>query len=144
VFSLSSFSCVSSYSFVCTIGRGPERAERRQPGIHLLKRLGFQSVETALGIHGALHKAGLAQHAQVLGDARLRETKLTFNVSHRLWDETRRLKIARRFASAMMSNTIFCRSFCERCGSSSNVTSCPVPCDDDGSPAENVTLTAGL
>src|SRR4029450_2131604 len=63
VFSLSSFSCVSIELFVGLHPReGTGRAERRQPGIHLLKRLGFQSVETTLAVHGALHKTQNAQH----------------------------------------------------------------------------------
>jgi hypothetical protein len=39
---------------------GPEPAERSQPGIHLLKRFRFQTVETALRVHRGFH--GLAQH----------------------------------------------------------------------------------
>ena len=63
---------------------GPEPTERSQPGIHLLKRLRFQPVETALGVHGGFHEAGVAQHAQVLGHGRLGHTQLTLDLSHRL------------------------------------------------------------
>ena len=63
---------------------GPEPAERSQPGIHLLQWFRFQPVETALGVHRGFHETGLAQHAQVLGDGRLRHTKLTLDLSHRL------------------------------------------------------------
>ena len=63
---------------------GPEPAERRQPGFHLLKGFRFQSVETALCVHRGFHKTGLAQHAQVLGHGRLRHAKLTLDLSHRL------------------------------------------------------------
>src|SRR5579863_2482281 len=63
---------------------GPEAAELSQPGIDLLKGPRFQPVETALCVHGGLHETGVAQHAQVLGDGRLRHTKLTLDLSHRL------------------------------------------------------------
>jgi hypothetical protein len=45
---------------------GPEPTERSQPGIHLLKWLRFQSVETALCVHRGFYETGLSQHAQVL------------------------------------------------------------------------------
>src|SRR5258708_4763254 len=63
---------------------GPEPAELRQPGIHLLKRSRFQPVETALRVHRGFHETGVAQHSQVLGHGRLRHTKLTLDLSHRL------------------------------------------------------------
>ena len=63
---------------------GPEAAELGQPGIHLLKWLRFQPVETALGIYRGFHETGLAQHAQVLGHGRLRHTKVALDLSHRL------------------------------------------------------------
>jgi hypothetical protein len=63
---------------------GPEPAELSQPGIHLLKWFRFQPVETALCVHRGFHETGLAQHSQVLGHGRLRHTKLTFDLSHRL------------------------------------------------------------
>src|SRR5229473_4802700 len=63
---------------------GPEPAELSQPGIHLLKWFRFQSVETALCVHRGFHETGIAQHAQVLGHGRLRHTKLTLDLSHRL------------------------------------------------------------
>src|SRR5262249_22278577 len=44
----------------------------------------FQPVQTALCIHRAFNETGLAQHAQVLGHGRLRHTKLTLDLSHRL------------------------------------------------------------
>ena len=58
--------------------------ELSQPGIHLLKRFRFQPVETALCVYRGFHETGIAQHAQVLGHSRLRHTKLTLNLSHRL------------------------------------------------------------
>ena len=64
--------------------RGPEPAERRQPGIQLLQWCRCQSVETALGVHGGFHEAGVAQHAQVLRHGRLRHTELTLDLAHRL------------------------------------------------------------
>jgi hypothetical protein len=39
---------------------GPELPERSQPGIHLLKWLGSQSIETALCVHRGFHETGLA------------------------------------------------------------------------------------
>jgi hypothetical protein len=43
---------------------GPEPTERRQPGIHLLKWISFQSVETALCVHRGFDEPGLAQRSQ--------------------------------------------------------------------------------
>jgi hypothetical protein len=44
----------------------PEPTERSQPGVHLLKWIRFQPVETALCVHRGFYEAGLAQHSQVL------------------------------------------------------------------------------
>src|SRR2546423_1896073 len=63
---------------------GPEPTERRQPGIQLLQWLRFQSVETALCVHGGFHEPGLAQHPQVLRHRRLRHPKPTLDFSYRL------------------------------------------------------------
>ena len=63
---------------------GPEPTERSQPGSDLLKWFRFQPVETALCIHRGFHDTGLAQHAQVLRNGRLRHTKLTLDLSNRL------------------------------------------------------------
>ncbi len=60
---------------------GPEAAELSQPGIHLLKRFGIQPVETALRVHCGLDETSLAQHSQVLGNGRLRHTKLALDLS---------------------------------------------------------------
>ncbi len=62
----------------------PEAAELGQPGIDLLKSFRFQTVEAALCVHRGFHETGVAQHAQMLGHGRLRHTKLTLNLSHRL------------------------------------------------------------
>src|SRR5947208_14566903 len=64
---------------------GPEPAELSQPCIHLLKWSRFQPVETALCVHRGLDETGVAQHSQVLGHGRLRHTKLTLDLSHRLF-----------------------------------------------------------
>ena len=74
-------------------------AELRQPGIHLLKWPGFQPVETALRVHRGFHKTGVAQHAQVLGYGRLRHTKLTLDLPHRLFgrDQESQYRAAVRF-----------------------------------------------
>ena len=58
---------------------GPEATERNQPVLEFLKRLRVQAVETALGVHGGLDEAGVAQDAQVLGDGGLGHTKLTLD-----------------------------------------------------------------
>jgi hypothetical protein len=63
--------------------RGPEPAELRQPGIHLLKRFWVQPVETALRVHYRFHETGLAKYSQVLGHGRLREVKLTLDFPNR-------------------------------------------------------------
>jgi|ERR1700722_9751738 len=63
---------------------GPEAAELGQPGVHLLKWFRFQTIETALCVHGGLNETGVAEHSQVLGDGRLRHMKLTLDLSHRL------------------------------------------------------------
>ena len=63
---------------------GPEAAELRKPVIHLLKRFGLQTVETALGVHRGFDETGVAQHAQVLGNGRLRHMKLALDISNRL------------------------------------------------------------
>ena len=63
---------------------GPEPTELCQPGIHLLKWFGFQSIETALCVHCRFHETGVAQHSQMLGHGRLRHMKLTLDLSHRL------------------------------------------------------------
>ena len=64
--------------------RRPEVAERSQPGIDLLERLGIQAVETALRIDRGLDEAGLAQHAQVLGDGGLRHAEAALDLAHGL------------------------------------------------------------
>jgi hypothetical protein len=63
---------------------GPEPTEPSQPGIQLLKWSRFQPVETALCIRHRFYETGFAQHSQVLGHGRLRHTKLTLDLSHRL------------------------------------------------------------
>ena len=64
---------------------GPEPTELSQPGIHLLQRFRFQPVETALCVYRRFDETGLAQHSQVLGHGRLRHTKLTLDLSDRLF-----------------------------------------------------------
>jgi hypothetical protein len=44
----------------------PEPAELREPGIHLLKWLRFEPVETALCVHCGFYETGFAKHSQVL------------------------------------------------------------------------------
>ena len=63
----------------------PEPAELCQPVIHLLKWLRSQPVETALCVHRRFHETGIAQHPQVLRHGRLRHSKLTLDLAHRLF-----------------------------------------------------------
>jgi hypothetical protein len=65
--------------------RGPEAAERGQPGIYLLKWFWPQAIETSLCVHAGFHETGLAQNAQVLRHGRLRHAKLTLNFPHGLF-----------------------------------------------------------
>jgi hypothetical protein len=64
---------------------GPEAAELSQPGVQLLKRFGVQPVETALCVYRRFYETSVAQHSQVLGHGRLRHTKLTLDLSDRLF-----------------------------------------------------------
>jgi hypothetical protein len=43
--------------------RGPEAAERSQPGIKLLKGFWLQPVESALCVHCGFHETGLTQYS---------------------------------------------------------------------------------
>ncbi len=63
---------------------GPEPAERRQPDIQFLKWFRIEPVETALCVHGGIHKAGISQHSQMLGYGGLGHAKLTLDFSNRL------------------------------------------------------------
>src|ERR1700733_4226944 len=63
----------------------PEAAELRQPCVQLLKWSGLQPVETTLRIHCRFDETCIAQHSQVLGHGRLRHTKLTLDLPHRLF-----------------------------------------------------------
>src|SRR6266550_6479377 len=63
---------------------GPEPTELIQPVIHLLEWLWLQAIETALCVHRGFHETGVAQHAQVLGDGRLRQPQPALDLSHRL------------------------------------------------------------
>ena len=82
------------------VGR-PEAAELGQPSVDLLKRFRFQAVEATLCVDGGFDEAGLTQHSQVLGDGRLRHTKLPLNFSDRLFGgpEEREYGAAVRFGN---------------------------------------------
>ncbi len=62
----------------------PEPPEWREPGVHLLKRFGFQPVEAALCVDGGFHESSLAQDAEVLGHCRLRHLEVALDLSNRL------------------------------------------------------------
>src|SRR4051794_12734652 len=59
---------------------GPEAAERSEPLVHLHERLGPQAIQTTLGLDTRLDEAGVTEHAQVLGDRRLRHPQLRLDV----------------------------------------------------------------
>ena len=61
---------------------GPEASEGGQPGVHLLKRFGFQPVETALCVHREFYETGFPENSQVFRHGRLRHTKPTLNLSN--------------------------------------------------------------
>jgi hypothetical protein len=54
---------------------GPELAIGSEPGIDLYEGLGAQSVPAPLGVVADLDQAGVAEHAQVLGDPGLAQRK---------------------------------------------------------------------
>ena len=60
---------------------GPDPAEGRQPGVDLLQRFGLDPVQATLSVHGGFNEAGLAQHAEMLRDARLRHSQLTLDLA---------------------------------------------------------------
>jgi hypothetical protein len=62
----------------------PEPAKLSQPGIQLLKRFRFQTIQTALCVDRGFHETSVAQHAQMLGHGGLRHTKLALDLSHGL------------------------------------------------------------
>ena len=64
---------------------GPKLTEGRKPLIDLLKLFGFQPVDAALSVHRGFHDAGLAQHTQMFGDSRLRQTELSLDISDGLF-----------------------------------------------------------
>jgi len=71
-------------SLECIHVSGPESAELRQPGIDLLKRLGFQAVQAALCVYRGFHETGISKHSQVLRHGRLGHPKLPLDTSNRL------------------------------------------------------------
>ena len=60
---------------------GPEAPEGRQPRVDFHERLGSDPVDAPLRVHARFHEAGVAQHAQVLGDRRLRHAKLLLDLA---------------------------------------------------------------
>jgi hypothetical protein len=65
--------------------RGPQLTERRQPRVNLTKWLGSQPIEATLCVDGGFDEAGLAQHAQVFRDGRLRHPEFFFDLSDGLF-----------------------------------------------------------
>ncbi|HSS06476.1 MAG TPA: hypothetical protein VLK83_04980 [Rhodanobacteraceae bacterium] len=61
---------------------GPEAAERSEPRVELHQRLRPNPVKTPLRINPRLDETRLAQHPQVLGNRRLRQSQALFDVAH--------------------------------------------------------------
>jgi len=68
-------------AFECVDVRRPERAERRQPGVHVPQCLGRQPVQPPLRVDLRFDKAGLAQHQEVLRGGLLRDPELTLDLA---------------------------------------------------------------
>ena len=83
----------------------PEATELGEPGVEFLEWSGLQPIEAALCVDGRFDEAGVAKDAEVLGDGRLGHAELTLDLANGLLvEEVRRLRIARRLGSAMISN----------------------------------------
>ncbi len=63
--------------------RLPELPIWLQPLLDGAQRLGADSVEAALGVGSDFHEARLSQNAQMLGDRRLADRQLGYEVTHR-------------------------------------------------------------
>ena len=61
----------------------PEAPEGDQPGVQLHQRFRSQSIQAPLGFDARLHEPALPQHAQVLGDRGLLQSKLPLDLTHR-------------------------------------------------------------
>lgn len=59
----------------------PEAAELLKPGVHFFERFGPHTVKPPLGVDTRIHKSCLAQHAQMLGDRRLRHPQGVLDLS---------------------------------------------------------------
>ena len=59
----------------------PETAEGSKPFVELHERLRSQAVEASLRFDSRLDEAGVFQHAQVLRDRRLRQSKLALDLA---------------------------------------------------------------
>lgn len=62
---------------------GPEPAKWGQPFVEFHQRLRTQPIKPPLCFDARLDEPGVAQHAQVFGDRRLRQAQLAFDLSHR-------------------------------------------------------------
>ena len=61
--------------------RRPELAKLRQPVVHFLEGFRPDPVEATLGVHRGLDEPGVAEHAEMLRDGRLRHPQLTLDLS---------------------------------------------------------------
>src|SRR5262245_51855032 len=61
----------------------PEATVRRQPGVDLGERLRADLVPASLGVLTDPHQAGVAEHLQMLRDARLTDAELVDEIANR-------------------------------------------------------------
>src|SRR5436305_11111887 len=61
---------------------GPEAPEGNEPCVELHERLRSQSIEAPLRFNSRFHEPSLSQHSQVLGDGRLRQSKLALDLAN--------------------------------------------------------------
>ncbi len=80
----------------------PELAELIEPGIDFPERFGANAIDAALCIYPNVDEAGFSKDAQVFGDGRWDNPRVCSISPTDRSDEASRLRIARRFGSAMM------------------------------------------
>src|SRR5213079_2482376 len=83
---------------------GPEPAELIQPVINLLEWLWLQAIQTALCVHRDSTKPASRSTRRCFDTAGCGIRSRRSISPTDCWDETRRLRIARRFGSAMIAN----------------------------------------
>jgi hypothetical protein len=61
---------------------GPKAPERSEPRVEFHERFRLDPVDPPLRVHSGLHKAGVSEHPEVLGDRRLWHSKLILDLAH--------------------------------------------------------------